>query len=502
MATGDARADRPNIREATQQTIQDQYKEFTRDLSWEPTYVAQEDMYPPEHAEGVYFKDWDKFDDPFRLYYKDYVRVQEKKEQSLHMVFDHAARYDFLARVEETWMEGMKLFACGQGQTEYETCKDHMAIARYSPAPALRAAALYQSIDELRHAQNYAHYLRYANRKLPGFSGWATLFQNHWLYQGIRDCFEDLLTANPFEAIIGANVVLEIGFTNLNFVALPTVGAANYEHAWSQLQLTTQSDETRHMAIGQAMMRTLLQEDERNLPILQDWLDKWTWRLYRVDALGGSIFFDYFAKNKVMSYKEAFQKYFVDDFIGGLLNDLGPYGLKEPRFLQDMLDEMDVTSHLVWKYLYQRKKMLWFKTFQPDDDDIDWLKEKYPNWQELVGDFWDEVRAGKDVDNLGLVPVCHLCHVACMFHSPERPTIRGPIEHEGRQYWFCSPGCQWIFEREPQKYMHDKTIVDLVLEGRVPTDFEEFLKFSGISDSSLGGDLYASNGHASGDGAP
>ena len=47
--------------------------------------------------------------------------------------------------------------------------------------------------------------------------------------------------------------------------------------------------------------------------------------------------------------------------------------------------------------------------------------------------------------------------------------------------------------------MHDKTIVDLVLEGRVPTDFEEFLKFSGISDPSLGGDLYASNG-ANGDG--
>ena len=52
--------------------------------------------------------------------------MQEKKEQSLHMVFDHAARYDFLSRVEETWLEGMKLFACGQGQTEYETAKDHV----------------------------------------------------------------------------------------------------------------------------------------------------------------------------------------------------------------------------------------------------------------------------------------------------------------------------------------------------------------------------------------
>jgi phenol hydroxylase P3 protein len=488
--------DRASVREATQQNLAEQYKQFTRDLSWEPSYVPRDEMYPPEHAEGVHFSDWDKFDDPFRLYYKDYVGMQEKKEQSLHMVFDHAARYDFLSRVEETWLEGMKLFACGQGQTEYETAKDHVAIARYAPAPALRAAALYQSIDELRHAQNYAHYLRYANRRMPGFSGWAGLFQNHWLYQGIRSGFEDLLTANPFEAIIGANVVLEIGFTNLNFVALPAVGAANYEHAWAQLQLTTQSDETRHMAIGQAMMKALLEEDERNLPILQYWLDKWTWRLYRIDALAGSIFFDYFAKNKVMSYKEAFQKYFVDDFIGGLVSDLGPYGLREPKYLPAMLSDMDSLSHTVWKYLYTRKNALWFKVFQPDDQDKEWLREKYPGWQELVGDFWDAAAEGKDVDNDGLVPVCNLCHSACMFETPDRPTIVGPHHYDGRTYWFCSVACKEIFEHEPLKYKDDKTIVDLVLGGHTPDDPDEFLKYLGINDPTLGGDLYATNGRS------
>jgi phenol hydroxylase P3 protein len=488
------RPSRVGVQEATQQNIKDQYKDFTRDLGWEPSYVPKEEMYPPEHAEGVHFSDWDKFDDPFRLFYKDYVKVQEKKEESLHMVFDHAARYDYLSRVEATWLEGMKLFACGQGQTEYETCKDHMAIARYSPAPALRAASLYQSIDELRHAQNYAHYLRYANRKLPGFSGWATLFQNHWLYQGIRHCFEDILTANPFEAIIAANVVLEIGFTNLNFVALPAVGAANYEYAWSQLQLTTQSDETRHMAIGQSMMRTLLEEDSRNLPIIQGWLDKWTWRLYRVDALGGSIFFDYFAKNKVMSYKEAFQKYFVDDFIGGLVADLGPYGIKEPAYLEYMLDDMDQLSHVVWKYLYQRKDMLWFKMFQPDDEDREWLTEKYPDWPQLVGRFWDDVAGGRDVANAGLVPVCNLCQVACMFQDEHGPMIEGPVELDGRTYWFCSRPCREIFMNEPEKYKGGKTIVDLVLDGAMPDDPDEFLKLLGINEPGLGGDLFAPGG--------
>jgi phenol hydroxylase P3 protein len=195
-----------------------------------------------------------------------------------------------------------------------------------------------------------------------------------------------------------------------------------------------------------------------------------------------------------MSYKEAFQKYFVDDFIGGLVQDLGPLGLREPKYLSNMLSDMDSLSHTVWKYLYQRKNMLWFKVFQPDREDRDWLKEKYPGWQELVGEFWDEVAAGRDVENPGLVPVCHLCQVACMFETPTNPTIVGPVSYKGRHYWFCSTPCKEIFEHEPEKYASAKTIVDLALEGAVPNDPDEFLKYSGISDPSLGGDLYASDG--------
>ena len=331
----------------------------------------------------------------------------------------------------------MKLFACGQGQTEYETCKDHMAIARYSPAPALRAASLYQSIDELRHAQNYAHYLRYANRKLPGFSGWATLFQNHWLYQGIRHCFEDILTANPFEAIIAANVVLEIGFTNLNFVALPAVGAANYEYAWSQLQLTTQSDETRHMAIGQAMMRALLEEDYRNLPILQHWLDKWTWRLTgwtpgRLDLLR------LFREEQGHVIQGGVPEVLRGRLIGGLVADLARTA--SGAELSPVHARATWTSCRTWSgsTCTSARTCSGSRCSKPDDDDREWLTEKYPDWPELVGEFWDDVRGGRDVANAGLVPVCNLCQVACMFQARHGPMIEGPVELDGRTYWFCS----------------------------------------------------------------
>jgi toluene monooxygenase system protein A len=138
--------------------------------------------------------------------------------------------------------------------------------------------------------------------------------------------------------------------------------------------------------------------------------------------------------------------------------------------------------------------MLWFKVFQPDDDDREWLTEKYPGWPEMVGSFWDDVRGGRDVNNAGLVPVCNLCQVACMFQDEHGPMIEGPVTLDGRAYWFCSRPCREIFEAEPDKYKGGKTIVDLVLDGVMPDDPDEFLKLMGISDPTLGGDLFAPNG--------
>ena len=78
---------------------------------------------------------------------------------------------------------------------------------------------------------------------------------------------------------------------------------------------------------------------------------------------------------------------------------------------------------------------------------------------------------------------------------PDRPTIQGPVEFEGRTYWFCSEACREIFLAEPQKYKDGKTILDLALDGALPNDPDEFLRFMGIADPSLGGDLYAANGN-------
>lgn len=457
-------------------SLNEYYQQTTRDLYWEPTYVPPEEIYPPNAHEPIYFKNWDRWQDPFRMFYKEYVRVQSKKEVGWHAMLEAAERFGYIDHVDPRWLEGMKLYMPAVNQAEYEAHRNHLHTARFAPAPALRQAALYQAMDELRHAQNDIYYPRWANRHRDGFGDWAELYQSHWLTQPFRTVFEDLLVSGPFETCMGLNFVVEVGYTNLLFVVVPSVGVANGEYVFGQLQLTTQSDETRHMAIGQATIRTLLEEDSRNIPIVQEWFDKWTWRNHRLFNTAVSIFNDYFARNKTLSFKEAYKKYFLENFVGGMVDELGPLGLKPPRFLDDMIYETEFISHVVWKELYMRKQILFFKVFAPDERDKEWLREKYPDWDRLVGKFWDEVEQGAPGDAANLPMICNLCHVPCIYPEPEHPTIRTSV-FDGRTYWFCSDGCKWIFDREPQRYWTDYTLTEGILTGRVPGDPEGLMKY-------------------------
>ena len=35
----------------------------------------------------------------------------------------------------------------------------------------------------------------------------------------------------------------------------------------------------------------------------------------------------------------------------------------------------------------------------------------------------------------------------------EKEKSKGPVEHMGRTFFFCSDGCKRAFERDPMKYM-------------------------------------------------
>lgn len=456
----------------------------TKRLTWEPSYVDRDAMYPPEVSAGIHFKDWDAWDDPFQMSYRKYLQVQAKKEITFHPTREAFARYDEVKRVDRRWFEGLKILYPYLLSGEYGANRSHARVSRYAPAPALRAASFYQAIDELRHSQNHLYESRLFNQTEEGFANWAYWRARHFLLQPARAVFEDIVACdNIFEAIVALNFCTEVGLTNLIFIAVPMTGVLNGDTTLAQEFLTTQSDETRHMAIGQSTIRTLLQGDDRNREVLQYWFDKWFWLNHRGVASPVSLVVDYFGRNKALSFKEAFQRYVVENFVGGLVDDLSDFGFQPPRFLPQAMAELDDTSHSLFRVLYQYKHVLFNKVFQPLDSDIEFFEAKYPGWNDRHGHFWSEVAAGDPKDLASLPMLCQVCRLPCVYPVPEHPTIQ-VREYNGTIHTFCSEPCAWIFDHEPVRYSKTQTM-DRVLNGM---DVPELRRYMGLNGP-LGGEL-------------
>jgi phenol/toluene 2-monooxygenase (NADH) P3/A3 len=60
-------------------TLAQKYHIYTRGLDWEPTYVSKKDIYPYAEYEGIKIKDWNKWEDPFRMTVDAYWKFQAEK---------------------------------------------------------------------------------------------------------------------------------------------------------------------------------------------------------------------------------------------------------------------------------------------------------------------------------------------------------------------------------------------------------------------------------------
>jgi phenol hydroxylase P3 protein len=459
----------------------EQYQRLTHSLHWDPTYVSEDAYIPEEWRTACTMPDWKKFNDPFQILFEDYVRIQAEKEDKFHAVRDAGARFGHIGRVDPRWVEAMKSFNTALTYSEYYNYRGHVRVARFAPAPAIRIASMVQAMDERRHAEEAIYQARdYVKHHKSGFllpRDRIAFFERHWYFQGDRSFFEDLITTDPIEAIIGTNLVFETAFTNLLFIAAPAAGVANGDFGFGQAHMTIQSDETRHMALGQAVARAMLQNDDTNLELIQDWVDKWFWRCHRLLLAVVGPVLDYFPKVKPISYREAFQRYVVEDFIQGYVSELSQFGLKPPRHLDQALAELEHGSHTAWRDLYASRSSLWFDVHQPTAEDIEWLNEKYPSFDAVHGDYWRAVADGADMQADSLPMICDICHFPCTFPEP-KTAVALPVDYEGDRYWFCSEGCKWIFEREASKYKRTIEPSALLLGDKDPTWSAQFLNIS------------------------
>lgn len=471
---------------ATKLNSKQKYHAMTRDLMWEPKDFDKKKVYPLIEKEGIIIKDPSRWEDPFRMAYNQYVKIQSEKDGIYHAVRNAFEANDGHAKVVDSrWYEGVKAFATAVQPAEYSAHRLMAYVGRNIPIEAIRFATFNQAIDELRHAQIEIKHYSHLAKQIDGIHNYTKSSQNLWFTTVPKSFFDDAMTSGPFEALMAISFSFEYVFTNILFLPFASSAGAVGDDNFAAVGKTVQSDESRHMALGMSALKMLLEEDDRNVPIVQKWLDKWYWRAYRLFSVISTLV-DYYPRIRPISWKKAFEIYVEDQVFDGLFKDLKKYGIRLPLHAEDSIKEKDHYSHSVMRILDEYKHANIFRGFKLQPDDYEWLSNEYPDtFDKYYAPYFrrndDNVLAGASP---GLPAICTVCQVPLMFPNPDKPNELWTqlSEYNNKTYSTCSPGCKHIFELEPHKYMQIWWPGEAYTSGEfgedIPGDLFKYFSFS------------------------
>jgi hypothetical protein len=436
-----------------------------KDIDWEPTYITPEQ----KQVEPTRFHVPNKAADPFKTFIREYHTMEREKDSRHYALLEASSRFAG-SRPDPRWMEGMKFILSNLGAIEYSAARQMGRMARVVAPVELKQGYMMQVLDEMRHTQLEANTLRHHMRSWHDPEGFdiAYMATSNSVGSGIfRSLTEDFMTCDAVESSLGLQVFVETAYSNMFFVGLSNAATASGDSVMTSTMLTIQSDESRHMANGYTTLMTLLQDD-RNVPLVQEVFDKWAWRAHVGFGVGMMLFADYFVKDKTQSAKEMIQQWVIDDFYGGFYRKLEPYGIKEPRWLPDVMRHIEWASHTAAVYLYGAWPVFFHRYDPITDEEMEWFERKYPGWHSHYGQFWqlyrqtsDPASRGLALKELGGLPhFCQVCQLPLIFPRPNASEGRAK-EINGKTLTFCSAGCEWIYERDPGHYSGFKSFYDL-----------------------------------------
>ncbi|NIB42231.1 YHS domain-containing protein [Pseudomaricurvus alkylphenolicus] len=451
--------------------LREKYSKMTRDLSWEPSYQPMEKIYPQTEMEGLKIEDWDKWEDPFRLTMDAYWKYQAEKERKLYAIIEAFAQNNGQLNVTDArYINALKLFLNGVSPLEYAAHRGFAMAGRQLPGVGAQVACQMQSVDELRHVQTQVHTISHYNKYFNGLDDFRHKHDNVWYLSVPKSFFDDAMTAGPFEFITAISFSFEYVLTNLLFMPFMSGAAYNGDMATVTFGFSAQSDEARHMTLGLEVIKFMLEQHPDNVPIVQRWIDKWFWRGYRLLSLV-SMMMDYMLPKKVMSWKEAWEMYFVQNG-GALFEDLARYGIRMPKYWEQTVAGMDHLSHQTWNTFYTHNHAAAFHTWMPEEDEMQWLASKYPeSFDKYYRPRWEHYKKleeeGKDFSNPSLPMLCQTCQIPMFYTEADDPTTISyrVSEYKGDKYHTCSDGCKDIFDHEPEKYIQAWLPVHQIFQG-------------------------------------
>ena len=479
---------------------QDWY-DIARDTNWTPSYVDETEIFPAQFSDPYKLPvgEWETFDEPYKITYRDYVRGQREKDIGAYSVKSAIARTEFYRNAAPGWKALLQLHFGAVPFTEYASVSAFARMSRFGRAPGMRNMATFGSLDEIRHAQIQMYFAYEFIGEHRAFD-WAQKAVNtdNWVIISERHTFDDVEhTRDVVGAAIMTNFSFEQAFTNLQFIALSADARKYGDYSFATMLQTIQSDEARHAQIGEPLIEIMLRNGLKDEA--QKLIDISFWRIWKQFSVLSGVSMDYYTP---LDQREHSFKEFVIEFVGQqFLRNIKALGLDKPWYWdQYFLEDVETYHHAqqVGIYLYRATEW-WDVIAGVSPAERSWLEAKYPGWNDTFGEVWDVIaqniltgRADRTEPKL-LPMLCNMTGLELTGVPGKKWKVEDcQLDLDGRRYHFGHPVDKWIFEQEPARYKNHLSFIDRFVEGLMPAGPDgpfEYMSM-GVPDRGVCGENY------------
>src|SRR6201987_1984677 len=276
---------------------------------------------------------------------------------AVQAVHDEVGRIENVEKLALPWLNSLKVHAAALPLAEFTGVLGNLRGARFGRASAWRTMATFGALDEFRHTQIPLLLMHELVRWNAQFD-WTHKFYhtNNWFAIAGRHFFDELtLGQNAIEFHIATNIILETGFTTLQFVGLASLAHEAGDYLFEKMVTSIQTDEARHAQIGHPVLAMVMKQDPEYAQYL---VDKWFWRSWHLFCIMTGDSRDYLTAlgQRPYSFKEFVEEWIIDQFV----QTLNQFGLSKPGYWQLLLDEIEIYHHMVYASAYTYRATLWF----------------------------------------------------------------------------------------------------------------------------------------------
>jgi toluene monooxygenase system protein E len=241
-----------------------------------------------QYREGSPFQveDWERFRDPDRLTYRDYVQQQKDREVYLDNLIDEFERQNHYANLSQTWvdlLEGLYIPSRFSGHVLQMVV---LYMAQVAPSSYITNVGYFQGADEMRRVQRCAYLAKALSldhgERLADSQRTREIWEDDPHWQPLREILEKLLIAYDWgESFAALNLVVKPVYDSLFNNQFANLARQNGDTLLALMHDDFTLDSQRSQRWTAELVNYAVERDPGHRELLKKWVEKWSEPAYR-----------------------------------------------------------------------------------------------------------------------------------------------------------------------------------------------------------------------------